>query len=67
MDGYYGFCAVLPCRLMTKRSRVHDVVEDILERVLINLHSVQKNLHFWQSRAKVLFLLLLSIYMSLFG
>ncbi|KRH14626.1 hypothetical protein GLYMA_14G038000v4 [Glycine max] len=38
--------------LMTKRSRVHDVVEDILERVLINLHSVQKNLHFWQSRAK---------------
>uniref|UniRef100_A0A0R0G8W9 Protein DGS1, mitochondrial n=1 Tax=Glycine max TaxID=3847 RepID=A0A0R0G8W9_SOYBN len=39
--------------LMTKRSRVHDVVEDILERVLINLHSVQKNLHFWQSRAKV--------------
>ncbi|KAL5125671.1 Protein DGS1, mitochondrial [Glycine soja] len=37
---------------MTKRSRVHDVLEDILERVLINLHSVQKNLQFWQSRAK---------------
>ena len=46
---------MFPCRFMTKRSRVHDVLEDILERVLINLHSVQKNLQFWQSRAKVLF------------
>lgn len=29
------------------------VLEDVLERVLINLHSIQKNLQFWQSRAEV--------------
>ncbi|XP_027938716.1 protein DGS1, mitochondrial [Vigna unguiculata] len=38
--------------LITKRSRVHGIVEGILERVLMNLHSVQKNLQFWQFRAK---------------
>ncbi|KAK7372723.1 hypothetical protein VNO80_06110 [Phaseolus coccineus] len=38
--------------LITKRSRVHGIVEGILERILINLHSIQKNLHFWQFRAK---------------
>ncbi|BAT80890.1 hypothetical protein LR48_Vigan07g037600 [Vigna angularis] len=38
--------------LVTKRSRVHGIVEGILERVLMNLHSVQKNLQFWQFRAK---------------
>ncbi|CAJ1971223.1 unnamed protein product [Sphenostylis stenocarpa] len=38
--------------LITKRSRAHGLVEGILERVLINLHSIQKNLQFWQFRAK---------------
>ncbi|RDX65265.1 Protein DGS1, mitochondrial, partial [Mucuna pruriens] len=38
--------------LITKGSRVHGVVEDILNRALINLHSIQKNLQFWQSRAE---------------
>ena len=50
----FDVCAVFPCRLITKRSRVHGIVEGILERVLINLHSIQKNLQFWQFRAKVL-------------
>ncbi|KAL2316905.1 hypothetical protein Fmac_030781 [Flemingia macrophylla] len=38
--------------LVTKRSRTHFLLEDIIGRVLVNLHSIQKNLHFWQSRAK---------------
>ncbi|CAJ1969603.1 unnamed protein product [Sphenostylis stenocarpa] len=38
--------------LITKRSRAHGLVEGILERVLINLHSIQKNLQFWKFRAK---------------
>lgn len=41
------------CRIVTKESRVNAVLEDALERVLINLHSIQKNLQFWQSRAEV--------------
>ncbi|KAF7815562.1 protein DGS1, mitochondrial [Senna tora] len=36
---------------MSKPSRVHDLLEDIFKHVLINLHSTQKNLQFWQSRA----------------
>ncbi|KAJ1432094.1 Nuclear control of ATP synthase 2 [Sesbania bispinosa] len=38
--------------IVTKESRVHAVLEDVLGRVLINLHSIQKNLQFWQSRAE---------------
>ncbi|XP_027329358.1 protein DGS1, mitochondrial isoform X2 [Abrus precatorius] len=37
---------------MTEESRVHVVLEDLLQHVLINLHSIQKNLQFWQSRAE---------------
>ncbi|KAK2431397.1 protein DGS1, mitochondrial [Trifolium repens] len=33
-------------------SRVHAVLEDVLERVLTNLHNIQKNLQFWQSIAE---------------
>ncbi|CAL1403522.1 unnamed protein product [Linum trigynum] len=33
-------------------SRVYDVLEDILEHSYNNLHSIQKNLLFWQSRAE---------------
>ncbi|EXC10038.1 hypothetical protein L484_004723 [Morus notabilis] len=33
-------------------SRVIDVLEDILEQIYSDLHSVQKNLQFWQSRAE---------------
>ncbi|GAU21660.1 hypothetical protein TSUD_251440 [Trifolium subterraneum] len=36
----------------TNASRVHAVLEDVLERVLTNLHSIQKNLQFWQSIAE---------------
>ncbi|KAJ7964943.1 protein DGS1, mitochondrial [Quillaja saponaria] len=38
--------------IMTESSRVHDVLEDILEHVFTNLHNIQKNLQFWQSRAE---------------
>ncbi|XP_028803932.1 protein DGS1, mitochondrial [Neltuma alba] len=37
---------------MSKPSRAYDVLEDIFEHVLKNLHSIQKNLQFWQSRAE---------------
>ncbi|CAM8963542.1 hypothetical protein QQ045_005958 [Rhodiola kirilowii] len=33
-------------------SRVFDVIEDILDHVLSDLHVIQKNLHFWQTRAE---------------
>lgn len=33
-------------------SRVHAVLEDVLERVLTNMHRIQKNLQFWQSIAQ---------------
>ncbi|XP_002523227.2 protein DGS1, mitochondrial isoform X1 [Ricinus communis] len=38
--------------VVKEASGVYDVLEDIIEHILINLHSVQKNLHFWQSRAE---------------
>lgn len=66
MLGFFMFGVVFPCRLITKRSRVHGIVEGILERILINLHSIQKNLHFWQFRAKVLFLNILSFCFVIF-
>lgn len=34
-------------------SRVLDILEDILEHLFQNLHNIQKNLQFWQSRAEV--------------
>nr|AFK36447.1 unknown [Medicago truncatula] len=33
-------------------SRVHAVLEDVLERVLTSMHRIQKNLQFWQSIAQ---------------
>ncbi|KAH7862145.1 hypothetical protein Vadar_000722 [Vaccinium darrowii] len=33
-------------------SRVFDVLQDILEHVCLDLHNIQKNLHFWQSKAE---------------
>lgn len=38
---------------MPEECKVHDVLEDILEHVFQNLHDIQKNLQFWQSRAEV--------------
>ncbi|KAB1227430.1 Nuclear control of ATPase protein 2 [Morella rubra] len=38
--------------VMTESSGVYDVLEDILEHVFFNLHNIQKNLQFWQSRAE---------------
>jgi nuclear-control-of-ATPase protein 2 len=40
-------------RVMTEASRVYEVLEDILEHIFLNLHNIQKNLQFWQSRAEV--------------
>ncbi|CAI8586665.1 unnamed protein product [Vicia faba] len=36
----------------TNGSRVHAVLKDVLERVLKNLHLIQKNLQFWESIAE---------------
>lgn len=41
------------CRNMSEGSRVFNVLEDILEHIFLNLHSIQKNLQFWESRAEV--------------
>ncbi|XP_016191513.1 protein DGS1, mitochondrial [Arachis ipaensis] len=38
--------------MIIKESRVHGVLEDILEHVLLNLHSIEKNLQFWQSKSE---------------
>lgn len=38
--------------LITKRTRVHFLLEDIVERTFVNLHNIQKNLQFWESRTK---------------
>ncbi|XLS99915.1 hypothetical protein HN51_049267 [Arachis hypogaea] len=38
--------------LIIKESRVHGVLEDIREHVLLNLHSIEKNLQFWQSKSE---------------
>ncbi|KAL6284661.1 hypothetical protein ACE6H2_015590 [Prunus campanulata] len=37
----------------TEASRVCDVLHDILEHIFSNLHNIQKNMQFWQSRAEV--------------
>ncbi|BFG30205.1 hypothetical protein CerSpe_164790 [Prunus speciosa] len=36
----------------TEASRVCDVLHDILEHIFSNLHNIQKNMQFWQSRAE---------------
>ncbi|KAI8573304.1 hypothetical protein RHMOL_Rhmol01G0267300 [Rhododendron molle] len=36
----------------SEASRVFDVLQDILEHICLDLHNIQKNLHFWQSRAE---------------
>ncbi|XP_017216909.1 protein DGS1, mitochondrial [Daucus carota subsp. sativus] len=33
-------------------SGIFDVLEDILEYIFVNMHSIQKNLQFWQSKAE---------------
>ncbi|XP_050237143.1 protein DGS1, mitochondrial [Mercurialis annua] len=38
--------------VVKEASGVYDVLEDIIEHVLINLHNVRKHLHFWQCRAE---------------
>ncbi|GMH10333.1 hypothetical protein Nepgr_012174 [Nepenthes gracilis] len=39
--------------LVTKEtSRIFDALEDILEHIMLNLHNVQKNLMFWESKAE---------------
>ncbi|GAB4855941.1 hypothetical protein Ancab_024581 [Ancistrocladus abbreviatus] len=55
----------LDCSLVTKEtSKIFYVMEDILADIFLNMHNVQKNLQFWQSKAegshaqKVYFLIL---------
>ncbi|KAH9741847.1 protein DGS1 [Citrus sinensis] len=38
--------------VMTEACRICDVLEDIMEHIFLNLHNIQKNLQFWQSRAE---------------
>lgn len=38
--------------VLTEASRVFDVLEDLLEHIFTSLHSIQKNLEFWQCRAE---------------
>lgn len=33
-------------------SGIFDVLEDILEHIFVNMHSIQKNLQFWQTKAE---------------
>ncbi|KAK7276633.1 hypothetical protein RIF29_17776 [Crotalaria pallida] len=41
-----------PILTKSSSSTVHCVLEDTLQHVFANLHSIQKNLHFWQFRAE---------------
>lgn len=45
--------AVPSCRVTSESSRIFEVLEDIIEHTLRNLHIIQKNLLFWQSTAEV--------------
>ncbi|KAL0418417.1 UNVERIFIED_CONTAM: protein DGS1, mitochondrial [Sesamum radiatum] len=38
--------------ITTEACRIFDLLEDIVEHTLQNLHSIQKNLSFWQSKAE---------------
>ncbi|XVF19422.1 hypothetical protein REPUB_Repub11eG0109100 [Reevesia pubescens] len=37
---------------MPEASRVYEVLNDIMDRSILNLHKIQNNLQFWQSRAE---------------
>ncbi|KAL8122395.1 protein DGS1, mitochondrial isoform X2 [Apium graveolens] len=39
-------------RKFSEGSGIFDVLEDILEHVFVNMHIIQKNLQFWQSKAE---------------
>ncbi|KAL4578593.1 hypothetical protein LXL04_014718 [Taraxacum kok-saghyz] len=41
-----------PFTMTSETSRVYEVLGDIVEHIFFNLHSVQKNLHFWEARAE---------------
>lgn len=41
------------CRAASENSRIFNVLEDIIEHTFLNLHYIQKNLEFWQSKAEV--------------
>ncbi|WCJ20565.1 dgd1 suppressor 1 [Euphorbia peplus] len=40
-----------PSLVVNKSSGIYDVLEDMMDHILLNLHKVEKNLEFWQSRA----------------
>lgn len=44
---------LLACRVVSEASKFFDILEDLVEHILLNLHYIQKNLEFWQSKAEV--------------
>uniref|UniRef100_A0A803KMH6 Uncharacterized protein n=1 Tax=Chenopodium quinoa TaxID=63459 RepID=A0A803KMH6_CHEQI len=38
--------------ILTEASRIYDVLEDVFEHLLSNMHNVQKNLQYWQAKAE---------------
>uniref|UniRef100_A0A803L3Y9 Uncharacterized protein n=1 Tax=Chenopodium quinoa TaxID=63459 RepID=A0A803L3Y9_CHEQI len=38
--------------ILTEASRIYDVLEDVFEHILSNMHNVQKNLQYWQAKAE---------------
>ncbi|KAL5719467.1 hypothetical protein ACHQM5_012239 [Ranunculus cassubicifolius] len=38
--------------VLTEASRIFDVLEDVLDHIFYDLHNIQKNLEFWQSRSE---------------
>nr|GMD21431.1 protein DGS1, mitochondrial [Ipomoea batatas] len=40
------------CRTASENSRIFNVLENIIEHTFLNLHYIQKNLEFWQSKAE---------------
>ncbi|KNA24341.1 hypothetical protein SOVF_016410 [Spinacia oleracea] len=38
--------------ILTEASSIYDVLEDVFEHILSNMHNVQKNLRYWQAKAE---------------
>ncbi|KAF3454035.1 hypothetical protein FNV43_RR04481 [Rhamnella rubrinervis] len=53
LDLHVAFhCSILLLLVRVETSRVFEVLADILEHIYLNLQNIQKNLHFWQSKAE---------------
>ncbi|KAG9154097.1 hypothetical protein Leryth_000589 [Lithospermum erythrorhizon] len=51
-QGLEEYCHFLIFRLTDASSQIFKVLEDIMEHAFLNLHHVQTNLKFWQSKAE---------------